>query len=210
MLGRIPAARQAIIDRIAARARRAGRRGMPVSPERLARCFYHGVSELDLVQRSPDDLAGAALAQFRLGRTHRAGRSQVRVFNPEPKKDGFTSSHTVIMVVTDDMPFLVDSLGMVCTGSGLAVHLLAHPVFSVVRDRAGRLKGLHLDDAPSGAKPESWQLIEIDREPDPRRLAKIERRIRSSRPATGVACARWLATSPPSLARPGCEDSPST
>ncbi len=150
---------------------------------------YHGVSELDLVQRSPDDLAGAALAQFRLGRTRRAGRSQVRVFNPEPKKDGFTSSHTVIMVVTDDMPFLVDSLGMVCTGSGLAVHLLAHPVFSVVRDRAGRLKGLHLDDAPSGAKPESWQLIEIDREPNPRRLAKIERRIRRTlddiRRATG-------------------------
>jgi hypothetical protein len=39
MLGRIPAARQAIIDRIASRARRAGRRGLPVSPERLVR-FY--------------------------------------------------------------------------------------------------------------------------------------------------------------------------
>lgn len=97
MLGRIPAARQAIIDRIAARARRAGRTGLPVSPERLVRCFYHGVSELDLVQRNADDLAGAALAEFRLGRTRRAGRSLVRVFNPDPRKDGFASSHTVII-----------------------------------------------------------------------------------------------------------------
>ena len=35
MLGRIPAARQAIIDRIAASARRARRRGLPIAPDRL-------------------------------------------------------------------------------------------------------------------------------------------------------------------------------
>jgi len=191
MLGRIPAARQAIIDRIAARARRAGRQGLPVSPERLVRCFYHGVSELDLVQRTPEDLAGAALAQFRLGRVRRAGRSLVRVFNPEPRRDGFSSSHTVIMVVTDDMPFLVDSLGMVCTEGGLAVHLLAHPVFSVVRDRAGRLREVHLDDPPQGARAESWQLIEVDREPDPKRLAGIERRIRNTLDDIRSATADW-------------------
>ena len=107
---------------------------MPIAPDRLVRYFYHGVSELDLVQRTPDDLAGAALAELELGRRRQRGRSLVRVFNPDPARDGFASSHTVIMVVTDDMPFLVDSLGMVCTQNGLAVHLLAHPVFSVVRD----------------------------------------------------------------------------
>ncbi|MGH8130667.1 MAG: hypothetical protein ACRES3_07425, partial [Steroidobacteraceae bacterium] len=80
MLGRIPAARQAIIDRIAASARRARRRGMPVAPDRLTRYFYHGVSELDLVQRDAADLAGAALGELELGRVRRAGRSLVRVF----------------------------------------------------------------------------------------------------------------------------------
>jgi glutamate dehydrogenase len=189
MLGRIPAARQAIIDRIASRARRAGRRGLPVSPERLVRFFYHGVSELDLVQRTPADLAGAALTQLHLGRVRRAGRALVRVFNPDPAKDGFSSSHTVIMVITDDMPFLVDSLGIATAASGLAVHLLAHPVFSVVRDGAGRLREVHLDSSTPGAKHESWQLIEVDREPDPRRLAALEQRIRNTlddvRRATG-------------------------
>ncbi len=88
MLGRIPAARQAIIDRVAAIARRKRRRGMPVAPDRLARCFYHGVSELDLVQRAPEDLAGAALAQLELGRLRTRSQSRVRVFNPEPGRDG--------------------------------------------------------------------------------------------------------------------------
>ncbi len=191
MLGRIPAARQAIIDRIARSARRARRRGMPVAPDRLVRDFFHGVSELDLVQRTDSDLAGAALAELELGRVRRPGRSLVRVFNPDPARDGFSASHTVIMAVTDDMPFLVDSLGIVCTQNGLAVHLLAHPVFSVVRDRRGRLTGMFLDDPPPGSKLESWQLIEIDREPDPRRLAAIEKTIRSTLDDIRAATSDW-------------------
>ena len=191
MLGRIPAARQAIIDRIAKSARRAAPRGLPVAPDRLVRYFYHGVSELDLVQRAPDDLAGAALAALELGRTRSGARSLVRVFNPDPARDGFASSHTVIMVVTDDMPFLVDSLGIVCTQNGLAVHLLAHPVFSVVRDGRGRLTGVHLDDPPPGAKQESWQLFEIDREPDAERLAAIEAGIRATLADVRAATADW-------------------
>ena len=191
MLGRIPAARQAIIDQIAAAARRARRRALPVSPERLVRYFFHGVSELDLVRRPPADLAGAALAACSLGRTRAPGRSLVRVFNPDPARDGFASSHTVIMVVTDDMPFLVDSLGMVCTQHGLAVHLLAHPVFSVVRDRRGRLKDVYLDDPPPGAKLESWQLIEVDRVPDPARLAAIEAGIRATLDDVRAATRDW-------------------
>jgi glutamate dehydrogenase len=191
MLGRIPAARQAIIDRIAASARRGRRRGMPVAPDRLARYFYHGVSELDLVQRTPEDLAGAALAELELGRTRRSGRSLVRVFNPDPARDGFASPHTVIMVVTDDMPFLVDSLSMVCTQAGLAVHLLAHPVLSVSRDGRGRLKAVYLGDTPPGTKPESWQMIEIDREPDAARLAAIESSIRRALDDVRSATADW-------------------
>ncbi len=191
MLGRIPAARQAIIDRIARIARRARPKGMPVAPERLVRYFYHGVSELDLVQRAPEDLAGAALAQLELGRVKPNGRTLVRVFNPDRARDGFASSHTVIMVVTDDMPFLVDSLGMVCAQNGLAVHLLAHPVFSVLRDGRGRLKGVHLDDAPAGSRLESWQLIEIDHEPDPKRLARIEASIRRTLADVRSATADW-------------------
>ncbi|MSQ92795.1 MAG: hypothetical protein EXR87_07690 [Gammaproteobacteria bacterium] len=163
MLGKIPAAHQEIINRIAARARRAGRGRMPVAADRFARYFYNGVSELDLVQRSDSDLAGAALAQLAMGRVRRPGRPLVRVFNPDPARDGFATSNTVIAVITDDMPFLVDSIGIVCTQKRLAIHLIAHPVFGVVRDRRGHLTDLYLDDARPNSKPESWQYIEIDR-----------------------------------------------
>ena len=191
MLGKIPAARQEIIDRIAARARRAGRRRMPVPVDRFARYFYNGVSELDLVQRSDSDLAGAALAQLNMGRIRRPGRPLVRVFNPDRARDGFATSHTVIAVITDDMPFLVDSLGIICTQERLAIHLIAHPVFGVVRDRRGRLTDLLLGNAPPGARLESWQLIEVDREDDPKRLAALEKRIRATLDDVRCATADW-------------------
>ena len=191
MLGKIPAARQEIIDRIAARARRAGRGRMPVAADRFARYFYNGVSELDLVQRSDSDLAGAALAQLTMGHVRRPGRPLVRVFNPDPARDGFATSHTVIAVITDDMPFLVDSLGIVCMQERLAIHLIAHPVFGVVRDRRGRLTDLYLDDARPDSKPESWQYIEIDREADPARLAALERRIRTAFEDVRCATTDW-------------------
>jgi glutamate dehydrogenase len=191
MLGRIPAARQAIIERIAAAARRIGRRRAAVSPAHLVRCFYRGVSELDLVQHDESDLAGAALCALALARARRPGRALVRVFNPDPGRDGFASSHTVIMVVTDDMPFLLDSLSIVCNQSGLAVHLLAHPVFSVRRDARGRLRALQLEGGPPGSRTESWQLFQVDHEPDPRRLAALERRIRRTLDDVRVATADW-------------------
>ncbi len=193
MLGKIPAARQEIIDHIAASARRAGRRRMPVPVDRFARHFYNGVSELDLVQRADSDLAGAALALLTMGRIRRPGRPIVRVFNPDAARDGFASSHTVIAVITDDMPFLVDSLGIVCTQERLAIHLIGHPVFGVMRDRRGRLTDLFPDDARPDARPESWQYIEIDRETDPARLVALERRIKSTLDDVRCATTDWHA-----------------
>ena len=87
------------------------------------------------------------------------------------QSDGFECPHTLVLAVTDDMPFLVDSLGMAFGRAGLAVHLIVHPVLQVRRDRRGRL----LDIGANGAArthAESWQLYEIDRITDPLQLAE--------------------------------------
>src|SRR5580700_6892275 len=122
---------------------------------------------------APRPPAGAALAHLSFG-THRPpGRSLVRVFNPRARPDGFESAHTLVLTVTDDMPFLVDSLGMAFGRAELAVHLVVHPVLQVRRDRGGTL----LDLGSNGAQAthaESWQLYEIDRVTDPGQLHKLQ------------------------------------
>ena len=59
----------------------------------------------------------------------------MRVYTPNFEEDGWQSPHTAIAVVTDDMPFLVDSLSMELNRQGLRVHLLLHPVITVRRER---------------------------------------------------------------------------
>jgi glutamate dehydrogenase len=193
MHGKIPAARVALIERIAERARRLRIRRLPVAADELVRAYYHGVAEEDLALHQHEALARAALQHLGLAEVRRPGETLVRVFNPSRDADGFDSSRTMVLVATDDMPFLVDSLGIVFAQSGLNVHFLVHPVLIVSRDRRGRLTALHQDAPRAGALYESWQLIEIDREGEPARLEALRRRILETLDDVRCATTDWAA-----------------
>ena len=189
LLRSIPAARVALIERIT-RAPGLGRRSE--LRQRFLRTYFHGVAEEDLAERSPRQLAHAALAHLEFGARRPAGRSLVRVFNPQLSTDGFESPHTLVLSVTDDMPFLVDSLGMVFGRSELAVHLIVHPVLMVRRDRRGQLLDIGTNGAQA-AHPESWQLYEIDRVTDPAQLARLQRDLETTLADVRMAVRDWRA-----------------
>src|SRR5215831_20120688 len=74
--------------------------------------YYGQVDPEDLADRQPGDLYGAALSHWNFARKREAGHARVRVFNPTIEEHGWQSTHTVIEIVNDDMPFLVDSVTM--------------------------------------------------------------------------------------------------
>src|SRR5256885_15954770 len=81
-----PAARVALIERIA---RACGGGGRNELPQRFLRAYFHGVAEEDLAERAPKHLAKAALAHLAFGARRAPGRSLVRGFNPEaPRSEG--------------------------------------------------------------------------------------------------------------------------
>src|SRR3984885_8817256 len=134
--------------------------------------------------------AGAALAPLSFGPHRPPGRSLVRVFNPRARRDGFESAHTLVLTVTDDMPFLVDSLGMAFGRAELAVHLVVHPVLQVRRDRGGTL----LDLGSNGAQAthaESWQLYEVDRVTDAGQLHKLQQDLEATLADVRFAVSDW-------------------
>ncbi len=177
LLRSIPAARVALIERIArAAGRGSGRHDLT---QRFLRGYFHGVAEDDLAAQAPGILARAALAHLAFGTRRLAPRALVRVFNPTLSEDGFESPHTLVFSVTDDMPFLVDSLGMALNRAGLAVHLIVHPVLQVRRDARGRLIDIGTNGAHA-AHPESWQLYEVDRITDPQQLERLRRELEST------------------------------
>ena len=191
MAGIIPAVRKHLIDSIAAHTR-SSRPRPPVPPAEFVKAYYRGVDEDDLRGRAPAALAAVATDQLRFGSTRRAGRPLVRVFNPTEAEQGWVSTHTVVEVVTDDMPFLVDSLAMVLNDCGLALHMMVHPVLHVLRDRAGRLEKCS-GDPTAGARAESWQHIEVDRCVDTARLADVRARILAVLADVQLAVRDWQA-----------------
>ena len=83
------------------------------------------------------------------------------------------SEHTIVEVVTDDMPFLVDSVTAELNRRDLTVHLVVHPILRVRRDPSGRLEQLLEPGAPlDDAWAELFIHVEVTRQAD-QALAEI-------------------------------------
>src|SRR3982074_3154807 len=101
--------------------------------DEFARLYYAEVDPEELASRQPGDLKGAAAAHLDFGRKFSTGRAKIRVYNPVSTQHGWQSTHTVIEIVNDDMPFLVDSVTMEVNRQGLTLHLVVHPVLRGTR-----------------------------------------------------------------------------
>jgi glutamate dehydrogenase len=142
--------------------------------EAFARQLYRRVEPEDLLQRAIPDLYGAAVAQWGFARQRTPGVAKVRVYSPRFEEDRWRSIHSVVEIVTDDMPFLVDSVSMELNRQGLTIHLPIHPVLAVRRDDAGMLlEVLPEGDAPPDALRESVIHIEVDRQTEPAVLERL-------------------------------------
>ncbi len=139
----------------------------------FVRQYYRWVPDEDLEERSPLDLYGAAVAHWNLGQNRQSGETKLHVYNPEFEQHGWQSPHTVIEIVCDDMPFLVDSVTMELSRQGYGTHLLIHPVIRVARDDAGALTDV-LDPDDPGGTGESVIHVEIDRELDAHKLTALK------------------------------------
>ncbi|MFD9573983.1 NAD-glutamate dehydrogenase [Streptomyces sp. NPDC059982] len=147
----------------------------------LQRYYLHTAPE-DLGDRDPVDVFGAALSHYRLAENRPQGTANVRVHTPTVEENGWTSSHSVVEVVTDDMPFLVDSVTNELSRQGRGIHVVIHPQVVVRRDVTGKLIEILGPDCdahgPRTARPhdslvESWIHVEIDRETDKADLKQI-------------------------------------
>jgi glutamate dehydrogenase len=181
----IPLQRRRLIERIK---RLAGRRRL-MAPDEVA-AYYAGVDEDELACHPPLHWAAIVALHRRFGERRRAGDALVRVFNPTPQSDGFDSPHTCVLVVTDDMPFLLDSLSMAIETAQAGVQLIVHPVLGARRGADGRLRALG-PRAGADAPRESWQFFAIDRQADATACAAVEARLRGVLHDVALAVTDW-------------------
>ena len=133
-----------LIESVCERVRERVAPGEVEEAEAFVRAYYRA--------RPPRTCAGASRStstapRCRTGRSAAAARRRtalVRVYNPTFEQHGWQSPHTAIDIVSDDMPFLVDSVSMELSRREAGIHVLVHPVIG----------------------DESYMHIEIDRQAD--------------------------------------------
>ena len=92
-----------------------------------------------------------------------SGKQKVRVFTPEQKRDGWHTPHTVIQIVNDDIPFIVDSVAAELASQNLMIDILFHPTLNALRGKGGKLKDINADkDNDETYTVESWVFIQLE------------------------------------------------
>ncbi|HEV7919388.1 MAG TPA: NAD-glutamate dehydrogenase [Thermoanaerobaculia bacterium] len=160
-----------LVDKLAAEAKGRVAPNLADSVEQFVRRYFALVAPDDIIYSTPETLLGGALSLWELGAKRQPGVPNIRLFNPTPEANGWGLEHTVIEIVNDDMPFLVDSVSAEINQRERKIHLLLHPVASIRRDHEGnRIEISDTQAAPSDAVRESYMHIEIDQETEPAEL----------------------------------------
>src|SRR6516165_313264 len=132
------------------------------------RAYYQRVATEDLA--APSRLAAVAEEHARLGLSRPQGRALVQVGEPsDGQLHPVSRSGLVVDIVTDDMPYLVDSVTTELNRHEAEILLIVHPLLRVRRNVTGALRGILGvcgDDAghgqPGGGElTESWIHVEL-------------------------------------------------
>ncbi len=111
---------------------------LPAGAAELMRRLYAAVPTSELAATPPEVLAEAAASLYGFVESRRPREAKVRVQPPGPGR----GASPVVEIVTDDMPFLVDSALAALARRGRTVRQLLHPIIPVRRDAEGRLASL--------------------------------------------------------------------
>ena len=163
------------------------------SPERLneaqvfCEAFFARVGGGDANLHTPVQWAALIASLLEFMRQREGGRAKVRVLSPADAMAG----RSLLQIVTDDMPFLVDTVSMIVSEK-LQIHAVIHPVLKANRDASGKLLGL----GDGAGQAESLMHFEIDRPVDAgeqaQLLARVESAERSEERRVGKECrSRW-------------------
>jgi len=150
--------------------------GDGIADAQLVQRYWRFAPDEELVDLTPDRVLDAARRHRELAQQRRPGELKLRI-SLSPEHEQQQQPRTVIEIVTDDMPFLVDSVTGALTVRNLDVQVLVHPVMVVRRDpETGELLEVCADVEPDDAIPddivESWMRVETDpvRDPEEQRL----------------------------------------
>jgi glutamate dehydrogenase len=140
----------------------------------LFRLYFRHTPPDDLAGVRPEQLVTAVRSHLELAERRTQARPALRLRDAVV---GLGAKSSVVEIVTDDMPFLVESVLAGINRSGGYVRRMMHPIVVVRRSVTGELEEVLAeadpDAPPTGAQVESWMHVEIDPVSDPARRESL-------------------------------------
>ena len=130
--------------------------------EPFVRMYLRRLPEVDVPDLTPGQLLAEICDLLDFLAERSTGESTVRVFKPHGPVSGYITPGSVVQVIADDRPFLVDSVSAAVSRADAGVIRHLHPVIGTERDANGRLTGVAM--ARGASRRESVQHFELDRE----------------------------------------------
>ena len=149
--------------------------------------YFRHVDDDDLAERSDTELLGLVVQHYLLASERQPGVPVINVHVPTEATDGFSCGGvTICQIITDDLPFLVDSVTTEVVRQGWTIRDVYHPQYAVRRSITGELLDIvsmsdwaaHHPPGPHGSDPdaavdptllrESWMHLELVAPSDPR------------------------------------------
>lgn len=160
----------------------------------FAQRYFISCAAEDLKERSIQSLYGILLSHWKFIYQRSRGEAKVQIFNPEKGKDGWQSTHTIIEISHDDIPFLVDSARMAINRYGYQIHFIIHfGGFKVKRDSQNRITAIISSSSAieKDIVTEAPIYIEIDRIADESDMETLKTDIERVLGDVRVAVADW-------------------
>jgi glutamate dehydrogenase len=161
-------------------------------PDGFAKLLFGHAAPEDVVGYEARELAALAREAWTFVASRKPGTSKIRFEQPDAAAGDHLKTISVIELVNDDMPFLVDSVMGELSERGLAPRLVLHPILAVERDMAGKLKGAPTEAGKAnGAPRESFIHVHVARVDDEARRADTVKALENVLEQVRAAVADW-------------------
>ena len=160
----------------------------------FAQKFFSSSSIDDMKSHSIEDFYAILMSEWKLIYQRAANEAKVRVFTPTKEADGWTSSHSVIEISHNDIPFLVDSTRMVINRYGYEIHFIIHfGGLKIKRDSQNRVTEVIVgsNGNQQDVRTEAPIYIEIDRLPNEEAIKNLKNDIERVLADVRVSVADW-------------------
>ncbi|MCY4045034.1 MAG: NAD-glutamate dehydrogenase, partial [Cellvibrionales bacterium] len=154
--------------------------------KRFTDVYFESVTQFEFAEKKIEDVYGATIASWHFLQQRQKDEIKLKVFNPTNALDGWVSTHTVIQILTDDAPFIIDTVRMEINRRHMSVHTVHASTIQVARDASGQAqlntlsKKPHGDiQPPEGVYEEAFVYLEIDKLSDKTILDDISDKLNS-------------------------------